>query len=75
LKVHFLACVVDEHGVESAVLHECGDHVPVAVYLENEGGVLAAGADDVQEFFCGRGQELAADVGRASRMTVSRRSS
>jgi hypothetical protein len=45
------------------MLHERGDHVPVAVYLENEGGVFAAGAHDVQEFFCGCGQELAANLG------------
>jgi hypothetical protein len=31
--------------------------------LKHEGRVLAARADDLNEFFCGRRQELASDVG------------
>jgi len=63
LEVHLLAGVVDERGRESAVVDEGSDHVPVAVDLEDEAGVLVAGSDDLDELV-GRGrEEVTADVG------------
>ena len=49
LEVHLLAGVVDEGGREGAVVDEGGDHVPVAVDLEDEPGLFVAGSDDLDE--------------------------
>jgi hypothetical protein len=43
LEVHLLAGVIDQRGIESAVAHEGGNHVPIAVNLKNEAAMAAAG--------------------------------
>ena len=64
LKIHFLAGVVDEGLGEGAVEDKGADHVPVAEDLEDEGGLLVAFFNAVDEFGGGLRIELgAADVG------------
>ena len=64
LEIHFLAGVVHEALAEGAVEDKGADHVPVAEDLEDEGGLLVAFSNEVDEFFCGLRIELsAADIG------------